>query len=69
MQVCVHLLEEWGILEPGSKEKEGRGLRGKDNILGVIRSWLRSSTHEPAWLLLGHPGVHGQGVAIPGLCS
>lgn len=29
LRVCVRLLEEWGILKLGSKEKVGRGAVGQ----------------------------------------
>lgn len=57
-----------GFWNQVAKRKGTEGLRGRDNIPGVVGSWLRSSTHESARVLLGHPRVHGQGAAAPGLC-
>lgn len=51
-----------GFWNQVAKRKGTEGLWGRDNIPGVIKSWLRSSTHESAWVLLGHPRVHGQGL-------
>lgn len=45
--VCINLLEETGILDWGTKQKADRRTEGKDSILGVTKSWVRSSTQEP----------------------
>lgn len=50
------------------KRKGTEGLRGKDSIPGVIKSWASNSTQEPLLVQLGHPAVHGQGTVTPRLC-
>lgn len=42
------------------KRKETVGLRGKDSIPGVIKSWISNSMQELLQVQLGHPEVCGQ---------